>query len=123
MAKIEKKVSSQVYRQARGWGYELWLHNSGEYCGKILHFDAGKRGSMHYHLQKMETMLLSFGRVELICIDPETGREYSVGLSPGDSITIERGQAHQIVALEESEIIEFSTYHWEEDSYRIRKGD
>ena len=42
----------------------------------------------------------------------------------GDCITIERGMPHQLIALEDgSEIFEVSTQHFDEDSYRIRKGD
>ena len=42
----------------------------------------------------------------------------------GTCITIERGQPHQLIALEDmSEIFEVSTEHFDEDSYRIRTGD
>jgi len=42
----------------------------------------------------------------------------------GTCITIERGQPHQLVALEDgSEIFEVSTQHFDEDSYRTRIGD
>lgn len=112
-----------TYRKDRGWGYELWLANSPQYCGKILHVEQGKRGSLHYHIDKEETMHLDFGEVDLRMIDHQTGTEYTIHLFPGDTITIPRGQAHQIIAIEESEIIEFSTEHFEDDSYRIQKGD
>ncbi len=29
----------------KGWGYEKWLVNKEEYCGKLLYFVKGKRGS------------------------------------------------------------------------------
>lgn len=123
MPVVTKVPRDRVYRKDRGWGYELWLYNSDLYCGKILHIDEGKKGSLHFHVNKTETMLLSFGLVSLRFIDPATGQEYFELLSPGDSITIERGQVHQIQAIKESEIIEFSTVHEEEDSYRVQKGD
>lgn len=116
-------ASNEVYRHERGWGYELWLANTNEYCGKILHINRGKKGSLHFHIEKKETMLLDCGEVDLRMIDPQTGQEYVVHLFPGDSITIPRGQVHQIIAIEESEIIEFSTIHNEHDSYRVQKGD
>ena len=25
------------------WGYELWIHNDEEYCGKLLVFEKGRR--------------------------------------------------------------------------------
>ena len=30
-------------RVEKGWGYELWVANKPEYCGKLLHFDGSKK--------------------------------------------------------------------------------
>ena len=43
-------------------------------------------------------------------------------LEPGDKFHIYRGLRHQMVAIESSELFEFSTEHFEEDSYRVIKG-
>lgn len=123
MAQLKKKDLSTTYRHERGWGWEYWIENLPDYCGKILHINKGKRGSLHFHVNKLETMLLQSGHVQLRFIDPEKGSEYFVDLFPGDSILIPRGQPHQIIGVEESEIIEFSTVHEETDSHRIQKGD
>lgn len=124
MKKIKKIPRDEAYHHQRGWGWEVWIENMPEYCGKILHIKKGKKGSLHFHRDKLETMMLSFGLIELVLIDPETGVEYKEILNvPGDSIKIPRGQVHQICALDESEIIEFSTEHKESDSFRVRKGD
>ena len=48
---------------------------------------------------------------------------YSEYLEVGDVITNERGEPHQMEALEDSELFEVSTQHKDEDSYRIWKGD
>ena len=38
------------------WGYELWIHNDSQYCGKLLVFEKiGNQFSMHYHVIKTET--------------------------------------------------------------------
>ena len=56
--------------------------------------------------------------------NPKYLSEDSTIVKEGACITIERGQPHQLVALEDgSEIFEVSTQHFDEDSYRIRKGD
>ena len=123
MAKIDKSINSEVYRKDRGWGYELWIENLPDYCGKLLHIDKGKHGSMHFHMNKLETMYLQSGHVILHMIDSETGKPYDIDLLPGESIRIPRGQMHQIHGLEESKLFEFSTIHEEEDSYRVWKGD
>ena len=44
-------------------------------------------------------------------------------LNPGENFYIYTGLRHQMIALEDSELFEFSTQHFDEDSYRIVKGD
>jgi len=123
MAQLKKKTLGETYRHERGWGYEIWIENLPEYCGKILHLYKGKKGSLHFHINKLETMHLRNGEIQLRFIDPEKGTEYTVDLHPGDSIQIPRGQPHQIIAIEDSDLFEFSTLHEENDSHRIQKGD
>ena len=52
---ISVKVRNPI-RIQKTWGYEEWIHNDEEYCGKLLVFTKVKnRFSMHYHIQKKET--------------------------------------------------------------------
>ena len=44
-------------------------------------------------------------------------------LNPGDNFHVYRGLRHQMLALEDSELFEFSTQHFDSDSHRIQKGD
>ena len=39
-----------------------WIHNSEEYCGKLLFFNQGKRCSWHYHKLKDEVFYLQSGK-------------------------------------------------------------
>jgi quercetin dioxygenase-like cupin family protein len=107
----------------KGWGKEIWFVNNDEYCGKLLCFDKGKKFSMHYHIEKKETWYISKGKFILTWIDTKHGKTYSEYLNEGDVITNERGEPHQMEALEESVIFEVSTTHKDSDSYRIEKGD
>lgn len=107
----------------KGWGKEIIFANNDEYCGKILCFDKGKRFSMHYHLLKKETWYVAKGKFILIWIDITIGITYTEYLNIGDVITNERGEPHQLIALENSEVFEVSTKHFDSDSYRIKKGD
>jgi len=116
-----KKQTAEIV--PKGWGKEIIFVNTDEYCGKILCFDKGKRFSMHYHLLKKETWYVIKGRFILNWIETTTGTSYSEYLNVGDIITNERGEPHQLVALEESEILEVSTKHYDTDSYRIYKGN
>lgn len=40
------------------WGHEIWLANNEKenYCGKILHINQGHTSSMHFHMEKHETL-------------------------------------------------------------------
>jgi|TARA_B100002019_G_scaffold291776_1_gene312911 mannose-6-phosphate isomerase-like protein (cupin superfamily) len=109
----------------KGWGREIWIHNDEEYCGKLLHFDkAGNKFSMHYHIIKKESWYVGKGSFEYSWFDTEAAIKKTMNVFEGDCITIERGQPHQLVAKEDnSQIFEVSTQHFDEDSYRIAKGD
>ena len=108
---------------AKGWGHELIIHNSEKYCGKILVFKTGCKFSMHYHLIKQETWYVNKGTFIYRWIDTEKGIEHSTHLKPGDVVTQYPGTPHQLKALEDGEIFEVSTQHFDTDSYRIWKGD
>ncbi len=51
------------------------------------------------------------------------GKKETMQMKPGDTLEITPGLMHRFTGLEDSEIIEFSTEHFEEDSYRVEKGD
>jgi mannose-6-phosphate isomerase-like protein (cupin superfamily) len=78
---------------------------------------------MHYHLKKKETWYVNKGTFLLIWIKTENGITYTEELNPGDVITNERGDPHQLIALEDAEVFEVSTKHYDDDSFRIWKGD
>ena len=44
-------------------------------------------------------------------------------LFPGDNFYIPPGRAHQMYAMSDTSLFEFSTHHQDSDSYRILKGD
>jgi mannose-6-phosphate isomerase-like protein (cupin superfamily) len=113
-----------VKRVEKGWGYELWIVNKSLYCGKLLYFEKGKSCSWHVHKIKDETFFLHSGSLLLRYGDSDSRDEAKeIILRPKDSFYIYPGLRHQMTALEDSELYEFSTEHFEEDSYRIIKGD
>lgn len=108
----------------KGWGYEYWIVNNKNYCGKLLAFNKGKRCSWHYHKLKDETFYLQSGKISVVYGDTDNLAEAKLLLmTPGDSFHIYPGLRHQMIAFEDSELFEFSTQHFEEDSYRVIKGD
>ena len=107
----------------KGWGHEKWLWNNG-YCGKILTFEKDKRCSWHYHDLKDETFYLLSGKLRLLYGWSDKLEEAEeVILEPGQVFHLPRKLRHQMIAWENSQLIEFSTQHMEEDSIRLQKGD
>jgi len=108
----------------KGWGYEKWIINNNMYCGKLLVFEKGKRCSYHYHKIKHETFYLMTGILNLWYGNfDDIILSTKITLYPGDKFEIPPLLRHQMIAVEDSTLIEFSTEHFEEDSYRIIKGD
>lgn len=107
---------------AKGWGHELIIANSPLYCGKLLHFDAGKRASLHYHRLKTETFYLHSGELKLEYGSGGTGLKTLI-MVPGTSFHVPPGMWHRMTAIDTSDLFEFSTEHFDSDSYRIEKGD
>ena len=111
-------------RVEKKWGYELWIHNDTDYCGKLLVFSkSGNKFSMHYHMIKDETWYVQKGAFQFDWIDTENGERCYTQIQEGDVIEIKKGLPHQLIALtEEAIVFEVSTQHFDEDSYRIYRN-
>ena len=124
MANFDIKIQTPK-RVEKQWGYELWIHNDKQYCGKLLVFtNSGNKFSMHYHMIKNETWYVQEGAFQFDWIDTESAERCYTQLQKGDVVYIEKGLPHQLTALIDNSIVfEVSTEHFDEDSYRIyRKG-
>ena len=105
----------------KSWGHEVWIHNQ-EYCGKQLYIRENKWTSYHYHLNKDEVIYCASGEVGIYFVErvengPQIVRQ--VFLREGDSIHVTPGTKHQIHAIKDSILYEFSTHHEDQDSHRI----
>jgi quercetin dioxygenase-like cupin family protein len=108
----------------KGWGYEKWIVNKPEYCGKLLFIKKNKKVSWHYHVLKDETFYIQSGKIILkYSNEDDINTAIDLILNPGDSFHVSRGLRHRMIALEDTELFEFSTEHFEEDSHRIIRGD
>ena len=78
---------------------------------------------MHYHLIKDETWYVNKGEFIYRWIDTESAKTIEQKLKVGDVVRQRVGQPHQLIALTDGEVFEVSTQHFDEDSYRVMKGD
>jgi|TARA_Y100000114_G_C11556712_1_gene229841 mannose-6-phosphate isomerase-like protein (cupin superfamily) len=123
MGKLVKPTVTKCCEIPKGWGKEMIITNNELYCGKILMFKKGCKFSMHYHLIKDETWFIAEGEFLYRWIDTETADIYEEELKPGDVVRQLPGQPHQLMAHTDGSIIEVSTEHFDDDSYRVSKGD
>ena len=109
---------------SKGWGFEKWIVNCKEYCGKLLYFAKDKKCSWHYHRLKDEVFYIQSGKVLVKFSDgDDIDKAEEVILNKGDNFHVYRGLRHRIIAIEATELFEFSTQHFDSDSYRIERGD
>jgi mannose-6-phosphate isomerase-like protein (cupin superfamily) len=117
-------MTSSIKLVPKNWGFEKWIVNNKEYCGKLLYFVKGKKCSWHYHIEKDETFYIQSGKILLKYGEQDDmSFAHEILLEKGDNFHIYRGLRHQMLALEDTELFEFSTQHFDEDSIRISPGD
>ena len=123
-SKIYNKTQIDIKHVEKGWGFEKWVVNCDEYCGKLLFFKKDKRCSWHYHKLKDEVFYLQSGLIIVkFSENDDIEKAEQLILNPGDNFHVYRGLRHQMIAIQDSELFEFSTQHFDSDSYRIQKGD
>ena len=121
---VENETNLEMKHVPKGWGFEKWIVNCEQYCGKLLFFEKGKRCSWHFHKIKDEVFYLQSGKMIVKYSDEDDlEKANELILNAGDNFHIYTGLRHQMIALEDSELFEFSTQHFDSDSHRIVKGD
>lgn len=105
------------------WGREEWIVNHPKYCLKFLYFEKDCCFSMHFHKDKEETWTVDEGEFIFKYIDTKDATHHQKKIKKGDIIHIPPLLPHQLICIEKGRIIEVSTHHKEEDSYRIYPGD
>ena len=116
-----RPIELAVQHVDKTWGKELILVNN-EYhglCAKYLYINAGSGFSLQYHKEKFEVFSLISGECVLITIDTATGTERVTPILD-KPIEIPRLLPHRIEAITDTTILEISTFHRDDDTYRIR---
>ena len=121
---MTNRFAQEIKFVPKGWGFEKWIVNNEKYCGKLLFFVKGKRCSWHYHKIKDEVFYVQSGKISVKYSKlNDLSCAHKIVLHKGDNFHVAPGVRHQMCALEDTELFEFSTTHMDTDSYRIIKGD
>lgn len=94
------------------WGEERWLVND-EFCCKEIYIKENWKCSLHYHKIKDELFYIISGKIIMEC------NYKSQTMLPGNWIRIKPNEIHRFTGLMDSLILESSTHHDENDSYRL----
>tara|TARA_Y100000592_G_scaffold44229_2_gene70152 strand:- start:20447 stop:20716 length:270 start_codon:yes stop_codon:yes gene_type:complete len=83
-----------------------------------------RRCSWHFHELKDEVFFVYRGAIEVYHSNDDLLESADMTLlGPGEKFHVPRGMRHQMVALADTELFEFSTQHFDSDSHRLIKGD
>lgn len=107
----------------KGWGSELIWATNDKYCGKLMHFNAGAKFSMHFHSVKDETWHVLSGKFKVVVINTRDASRKEFTLNPNDTWHNPPLVPHQLICIEAGTIIEVSTPDSVEDNYRVEPGD
>lgn len=100
------------------WGWELWICNNNRYCGKKLFIKQGRWLSYHHHKIKDEVLFVESGKIRFTHESVDLGEPLSMVLDAGFAYHVTPNMLHQLEAIEDSVVFEFSTQHFDEDSHR-----
>ena len=80
--------------------------------------------SLHFHKLKTESFYLRAGKLKVrVKESPESETIEEFELVAGECMDVPIGLVHQMEAIEDAELLEFSTQHFDSDSHRLMPGD
>lgn len=122
MVSIERLVPRSLERE---WGTERIIVETEKYLGKMLVMKAGSKGGLQYHVDKDEAFYLMGG--EAIVRTDEGDGLVSFRIFPDEGFHIPAGAIHQVEAVTDCVLIEWSTPHYDdrvhvEDRYGLQEA-
>lgn len=109
MSSLEKLTQRILPRE---WGQEVFIVEAPTYLGKILHMKKGTKGGLQYHVEKDEAFYLVEG-LAVVRTDEGNGL-IEMTMNPGEGYRVPPGAIHQVEAVEDCTLIEWSTPHYDD---------
>jgi len=119
--KIHHKRYGQVVNKS--WGNEIRIVNNenNNYSGKLLNLNQNESTSTHFHSNKHKTFYVLNGTLHIEIIEPESAELMRYAVDSEETFEIEQNVAHRLYAQDSGvTVIEISTYHDDEDVYRVQ---
>jgi mannose-6-phosphate isomerase-like protein (cupin superfamily) len=96
----------------REWGTERIIAETAHYLGKLLFMHAGMKGGLQFHQDKDESFYLESGHA-IVRTDNGDGL-VTIDLYAGEGYHIPPGAIHQVEAVTDCVLIEWSTPHYDD---------
>jgi mannose-6-phosphate isomerase-like protein (cupin superfamily) len=103
------------------WGWIKTVYADENFTLKIVKMNAGTQSSMEYHVIKSEFYYIAKGKLKL-GLRIGRAKNKSLILSEGDVYHIPPGLMHMRIAIEDTEIIEWSNKDEDTDSNIVEDG-
>jgi len=109
MKKIKVTIKPFQTQVVKPWGEEIiYTPEGAPFAGKILKVNAGKRLSLQYHDQKIESLCLIEGEAKIVISDEE-GERHEIPMELNRGYFVQPGQIHRVIAITDITFIESST--------------
>ena len=106
----------------KDWGNVIKIvdNEDNNYSGRILNINQNQMTSTHFHSKKHKTIYVLQGTLTIEIIEPTNGETISFNVDSEECFDIEQNVAHRLMAKDGGvTAIEISTFHQDEDVYRV----
>ena len=106
----------------KDWGNIIKIVDNEEnnYSGRIINLNQNQMTSTHFHSKKHKTIYVLQGTLTIEIIEPTNGETISFDVDSEECFDIEQNVAHRLMAKDGGvTAIEISTFHQDEDVYRV----
>ena len=121
---IRHKRYGQV--EGKSWGNVIKIvdNEDNDYSGRLLNINQNNQTSTHFHSNKHKTFYVLSGVLVIDVIEPSNAEVVSYKIDSEETFEIEQNVAHRLRAEEDGvTVIEVSTYHHDNDVYRVQPLD
>ena len=106
----------------KDWGNIIKIvdNEENDYSGRIINLNQNQMTSTHFHSKKHKTIYVLQGTLTIEIIEPTNGETISFDVDSEECFDIEQNVAHRLMAKDGGvTAIEISTFHQDEDVYRV----
>ena len=109
--------------ESKNWGNVIKIidNEDNNYSGRILNINQNNSTSTHFHSNKHKTLYVLSGVLIIDIIEPDTAEVMTYEVDSEEIFEVEQNVAHRLRAADDGVmVVEISTYHHDNDVYRVQ---